>query len=418
MLIDGVDDLTSSYIPSNAHYTLIARSLYLSKTTFMYRYFILTFLLTFFSTQALADVVKPALIEINVESTGEINIEIRASIEALLTGINGQYKNTKDAPNADEYDALREMQSEELAPKFDAFKPTFLQHIALTNQQGDSIPLSITSVKIPERGYTKVPRISVINLTSHIELSTHSAQALQWYYPLALGDHAVRLRQINKTTQQWHWSEWQWLRKDKVSEPFSLTEIVAKQPVHQVITNYIILGFEHIVPKGLDHILFILALFLFSTRMKPLLWQVTMFTVAHTITLGLSMNGMISLPAYIVEPLIALSIAYAGFENVFAKKLHTSRLILVFLFGLLHGMGFASVLSDFGMPDGAFMIALISFNVGVELGQLAVILAAFLAISVWLRHKSWYRKVVVIPASLIIAITGLYWAFDRLQLPV
>ncbi len=381
----------------------------------MFRYFILTLLLTLFSNPALADVVKPALIEINVESTGEINIEIRASIEALLTGINGQYKNTKEAPNADEYDALREMQSEALAPKFDAFKTTFLQQIALTNQQGDSIPLSISSVKIPERGYTKVPRISVINLTSHIELST---QALQWYYPAAFGDHAVRLRQINKTTQQWHWSEWQWLRKDKVSEPFSLTEIVAKQPIHQVITNYIILGFEHIVPKGLDHILFILALFLFSTRMKPLLWQVTLFTIAHTITLGLSMNGIMSLPAYIVEPLIALSIAYAGFENVFAKRLHTSRLILIFVFGLLHGMGFASVLSDFGMPDGAFMIALISFNVGVELGQLAVILFAFLAVSVWLRHKPWYHTKVVIPISLVIAITGLYWAFDRFQLPV
>ncbi|MEE9302430.1 MAG: HupE/UreJ family protein [Thiotrichaceae bacterium] len=387
----------------------------------MSRSLLLLSLFSLFITQTAsvsADVVKPALIEINVETTGEINIEIRASIEALLTGINGQYKNTKDAPNADEYDALRGLKSEELAVPFKAFKEKFLQQIALTNQAGEHISLKITSVKIPERGYTKVPRISIINLTGNIELSTLSTPlALQWYYPLAFGDNAVRLRQIDKKNQQWHWSEWQWLRKDAPSELFSLTEIVAKKPLHQVITSYIILGFEHIIPKGLDHILFILALFLFSTQIRPLLWQVTLFTVAHTITLGLSMNGIVSLPSIIVEPLIALSIAYAGFENIFAKKLHASRLILVFAFGLLHGMGFASVLSDFGMPDNAFMTALISFNVGVELGQLAVILFAFLTLSLWFRNKPWYRSWVVIPASLVIAFTGLYWAIDRFQLP-
>ncbi len=386
----------------------------------MLRFLFLLSLFSLFITQTasvFADVVKPALIEINVETTGEanqVNIEVRASIEALLTGINGKYKNTKDAPNADEYDALRVLQSEALGVYFEAFKAKFLQQIALTNQSGERIPLRIASVKIPERGYTKVPRISLINLSGSIERST---QSLQWHYPLTFGDNAVRLRQVDKENQQWHWSEWQWLRKDKPSEPFSLTEIVAKKPLHQVITNYIVYGFEHIIPKGLDHILFILALFLFSTQIRPLLWQVTMFTIAHTITLGLSMNGMISLPSIIVEPLIALSIAYAGFENIFAKKLRTSRLILVFAFGLLHGMGFASVLSDFGMPENAFMTALISFNVGVELGQLAVILLAFLTISLWFRNKHWYRTWIVIPASLAIAITGLYWAIDRFQLP-
>ena len=94
--------------------------------------------------------------------------------------------------------------------------------------------------------------------------------------------------------------------------------------------------------------------------MKPLLWQVTMFTVAHTLTLALSMKGYINLPANIVEPLIALSIAYVGIENIFAHSLHKSRLVLVFLFGLLHGMGFAGVLAEFGMPPNAFATALIS----------------------------------------------------------
>jgi hydrogenase/urease accessory protein HupE len=148
------------------------------------------------------------------------------------------------------------------------------------------------------------------------------------------------VRQVDEASEKWHWSDWQWLRNDEHSTPFSLTEVFTRQPATQVIATYLVLGFEHILPKGLDHILFILGIFLLSTHLRPLLWQVTMFTVAHTITLGLSMRGVISLPANIVEPLIALSIAWIGIENMFAHSLHRSRLVIVFLFGLLHGMGF------------------------------------------------------------------------------
>jgi hydrogenase/urease accessory protein HupE len=228
------------------------------------------------------------------------------------------------------------------------------------------------------------------------------------------GDNAVRVRQVDEKNQQWHWSDWQWLRKDQASEPFSLTEVFTRQPTTEVIKTYVLAGFEHILPKGRDHILFILGIFLFSTRLRPLLWQVTMFTVAHTITLGLSMRGVISLPAQIVEPLIALSIAYIGVENIFARSLHKSRLLLVFGFGLLHGMGFASVLQDFGMPDDAFYTALLSFNAGVELGQIAVISLAFLTVGLWFSGKAWYRHVVVMTGSAFIAVIGLYWTWDRI----
>ena len=144
--------------------------------------------------------------------------------------------------------------------------------------------------------------------------------------------------------------------------------------------------------------------------------QVTMFTLAHSITLSLAMLEIFSLPANIVEPLIALSIAYIGIENIFVNKIKNRRLVLVFVFGLLHGMGFASMLADFGMPNNAFATALISFNIGVELGQLFIILLAFVCIAYWFRYKSWYRKIIVIPASLIISITGLYWTWDRMVL--
>ena len=365
-----------------------------------------------FTTNSYADLVKPALIEITVNKQGNVTVEIRASIEALLTGINGRYKNTKDAPNAAEYDHFREMSSDDLLPEFRKFEPTFLNKIKLINDQQTNIPLSITKVKIPERGYTKVPRISVIYLTGKVDLS---AQSVQWYYPLSFGDHAIRLRQMDAEKQAYHWSEWQWLRNDKLSEPLSLTEIVAKKPLLSTIGNYIELGYKHILPKGTDHILFILGLFLFSTAFRPLLWQITMFTIAHTITLGLAMNGLVDLPERIVQPLIALSIVYVGVENVMNKGLKRSRLILVFVFGLLHGLGFASMLTDFGMPDDAFVTALISFNVGVELGQLTILLGAFLLIGVWFGKRQWYKALVINPASIVIALIAFYWFIDRLD---
>ena len=171
----------------------------------------------------------------------------------------------------------------------------------------------------------------VIQLEGKVDRSVAS---MTWYYPQRFGDNAVRVRQIDADNEKWHWSDWQWLRNDTHSEPFSLIEVFTQQPVSAVIKTYIVLGFEHILPRGLDHILFILGIFLLSIHLRPLLWQVTMFTVAHTLTLGLSMAGLVSLPANIVEPLIALSIAYIGIENITAHSLHKSRLVIVFCFGL------------------------------------------------------------------------------------
>ncbi|NOQ80318.1 MAG: HupE/UreJ family protein [Gammaproteobacteria bacterium] len=362
-----------------------------------------------------ADIVKPALVEISVKTDGTFQIELRASIEALLTGINSRYKNTKDAPNAQAYDDFRVMPPEQLRQAFRSFEKDLLQEIKIAFDDQPS-KFQIKTVDIPEPGYVKVPRISVILVEGVVPTT---AQSLTWYYPSRFGDNAVRVRQVDEVNEKWHWSPWQWLKNDEVSKAFSLTEVFTQQTFFQVVTTYLVSGFEHILPKGLDHILFILGIFLLSTRMKPLLWQVTMFTVAHTITLGLSMNGVINLPANIVEPLIALSIAYIGIENIVTPKLHKSRLLIVFIFGLLHGMGFASVLADFGMPENDFAAALISFNVGVEIAQVAIIFLAYFFIAHLLRkqlaNEQQYRKSVVIPGSLLIAITGLYWTYDRVQ---
>jgi len=197
------------------------------------------------------------------------------------------------------------------------------------------------------------------------------------------------------------------------SPPFRIGETSARSVERRdVIGDYLVLGFEHILPRGVDHILFVLGLFLLSPRIRPLLWQVSAFTLAHTLTLGLSIYGVIALPSRLVESLIAASIAYVAVENVFTSELKPWRPALVFGFGLLHGLGFAAVLRELGLPEGEYLTALISFNVGVEVGQLAVIGAALLVLG-WFRERSWYRRRVVVPASVTIALVGIYWAVQR-----
>lgn len=173
------------------------------------------------------------------------------------------------------------------------------------------------------------------------------------------------------------------------------------------------LGFTHILPKGLDHILFVLGLFLLSPQLKPLLWQVTAFTIAHSLTLALAVLGIFALPGRVVEPLIALSIAVVAIENLFRQEVSPWRWAAVFGFGLIHGMGFAGVLSEVGLPREQLGTALLAFNVGVELGQLAVIALAFGA-TVWCRERAWYGPWVRRPVCLLIALAGVVWMVERL----
>ncbi|WP_269526412.1 HupE/UreJ family protein [Coraliomargarita parva] len=176
--------------------------------------------------------------------------------------------------------------------------------------------------------------------------------------------------------------------------------------------RYIVLGFHHIFPKGMDHILFILGVFLMERRWKPLVAQTSVFTVAHTTTLGLSAYGVISLPAWFVEPAIAATIAFVALEDVFFPKLGWRRYAVVFGFGLIHGLGFAGVLGEVGLPREEFLVALLGFNFGVDFGQLFVLGVAFLCVG-WFWKKPWYRKAVVWPAGGIIAAIGLYWLVER-----
>jgi hydrogenase/urease accessory protein HupE len=233
------------------------------------------------------------------------------------------------------------------------------------------------------------------------------ARAFTWSEAVKLGSYPLIPKNEGDES-----TTWQWLEGDATSQPFTLAASVVPPARLEIVGQYLKLGFTHILPKGLDHILFVLGLFLLSRKARPLLLQVTSFTIAHTVTLALSIYGVISLPPSIVEPLIALSIVFVAVENVLTSELRPSRIALVFAFGLLHGLGFAGVLSELGIPRSEFLPALISFNVGVEAGQLAVISLAFLAVGLF-RNRAWYRQAVVVPASCLIAAVGIYWSIQR-----
>lgn len=180
----------------------------------------------------------------------------------------------------------------------------------------------------------------------------------------------------------------------------------------EVAWRYTKLGYHHIMPEGTDHMLFVLGLFLLSPRVKAVAWQITAFTLAHSLTLTLAALHLVSIPSRIVEPTIALTIAFIGVENLVTRKVHSWRPVVAFVFGLVHGLGFASGLMEVGLPTGQLAAGLIAFNVGVEGGHLTVLLAAFLLLG-WWRNKSWYRARISIPISLVIAGVAVWWGVHR-----
>ncbi|MEL7108823.1 MAG: HupE/UreJ family protein [Pseudomonadota bacterium] len=205
-------------------------------------------------------------------------------------------------------------------------------------------------------------------------------------------------------------------RAGDLTERFTQTETIDfERPALETFWLYVEIGVRHILPGGLDHILFVLAIFFSTLRWRPLLLQISAFTVAHTITLGLVASGVFAPPAAIVEPLIALTIAFVAIENLIFKDMTRWRPLIVFAFGLIHGMGFAGFFGSLGLPAGQFWSALIGFNIGVEIGQLSVIFV--MSLLVWPLRRAvsvdHYRRLIVWLACGIIGTIGLYWALER-----
>ena len=353
---------------------------------------------------------RPAVAHLVIGHSGQYQLPddqyllaIVTNMEAILAGIGDLPADADSSPSIAEYIRLRALPPEELRRQIEAQAPSYLNNIQLTFNGTRAHP-ELIGIKVPPVGDLDFLRRTTLLLVGNLPAG---AGEVTFSYPARYGASVLRIDEADRIDAVW-------LLPGQQSAPYAIGEGFSERTLVDVLLMYTALGFTHILPKGLDHILFVLGLFLLSTRNGPLLIQVTAFTVAHTVTLALAVYGVISLPPSVVEPLIAASIAYVALENILTPQLKPWRVWVVFGFGLLHGLGFAGALQELGLPRAHLLPALASFNVGVELGQLAVIALAFLAASVVGRNQPWYRTRIVIPASAMIAMVALFWTVQRL----
>ncbi len=333
---------------------------------------------------------------ITLPAPGEYSVEITADAAAILARLEAASGGPRSGA----------LTPEEYARRIEALQHVFLARAHIWFD-GEATQSDFHYVVDPGDGSIEeslAPPGAIVRLRGKLPAG---ARTLVWQYDLTVASYALTLESAEggDTTV--------WLAGGQASAPLILGQAVRRSRT-QTAATYFVLGFTHILPKGLDHILFVLGIFFFSRRLAPMLWQVSAFTLAHSLTLGLTLMGLVSLSPSIVEPLIALSIVYVAVENLVTSKLRPWRVALVFAFGLLHGMGFAGVLQDLGLPRSEFLTGLVSFNVGVEAGQLTIIAAASLLLWHWSANPARYRRIIVVPGSVVIALIGVYWTGERL----
>jgi hydrogenase/urease accessory protein HupE len=369
-----------------------------------------------------AHLLNQTRVQVNVDAGGHIRVDMNIDITRAAGGSLDYYRLSRVAQ------PLADSETRALLDRLTAA-------ISLQLGAGDAIPLQLISAEFPSASrevfldplswpMTHVVlggRVPDRGQAGARQLHAVFQPSFHFEEPIALT--FVELPEQRRMTR--------WLVTSQASPPFALSGLdngsgtsggspatsdatAGSAPVS--LRQFVGFGFLHILPKGLDHVLFVLGLYLGARTMKSLLILVTCFTLAHSITLGLASVGILRLSPSLVEPLISASIAWVGIENCFPSvRTERYRPFLVFGFGLLHGLGFASALSALDAPQGSFLPSLLSFNVGIELGQLTVIGGA-LCLTLWFRERSWYRRRLALPASIVIALIAGVWTIQRLYL--
>lgn len=366
------------------------------------------------TSEADAHELNPTVADLAI-SDGTLTIDLRLNAEAFLADLDlDGLSDTNESASVGTYDQLQDLPGEAIQAQFTEKAAAFASGMIVTIDGGqgfltseDERQLSLTfqSISTPAVSIPEIARQSLVQFTATVPTAARSFQ-ISWKE--GYGQIVIRQQGVDEPFTGL-------LFGGETTPPITISGGAALS-AWESFTSYIPVGFDHILPKGLDHILFVLGLFFLSLRMGALLWQVTAFTAAHTVTLALGALGVVNVPGSIVEPIIAASIVYVGVENILSSGLNKWRPMVVFGFGLLHGLGFASVLGEFGLPTGQFVPALLGFNVGVELGQLTVIAIAFLAVGLWFGKKPWYKGYIANPASAAIALVGAYWVIERVFL--
>ena len=367
--------------------------------------------LTLFSIGAISHEIRPSIADYKIEEN-ILYFDIRLNAELILSGIDASnITDTNSSPLSATYDDLRSLTRENLKILLIESWDDIQSKINL-NINEVSTKFELVDIDIEANRDFEISRDSILYLKYELD---EDDEFLTFKWSEKYGPIIIReINELKKEDDLYTEYLQAGLQTDKIFIKSENTQSIFKS-----IINYFILGIQHIIPKGLDHILFIVGLFFFSVTLRPLLIQVTMFTIAHSITLIFVSVSYINVNPLIVEPIIALSIAYVGIENIFKQYVKEYlRYIIIFFFGLLHGLGFALVLSDIGYQSSKLIVNLISFNLGIEAAQIFIILFLYILLGIKFSDKKYYRYIFQVPVSLFIALVGIYWFFDRINMPI
>ena len=367
--------------------------------------------LTLFSIGAISHEIRPSIADYKIEEN-ILYFDIRLNAELILSGIDASnITDTNSSPLSATYDDLRSLTRENLKILLIESWDDIQSKINL-NINDVSTKFELVDINIEANRDFEISRDSILYLKYELD---EDDEFLTFKWSEKYGPIIIReINELKKEDDLYTEYLQAGLQTDKIFIKSENTQSIFKS-----IINYFILGIQHIIPKGLDHILFIVGLFFFSVTLRPLLIQVTMFTIAHSITLIFVSVSYINVNPLIVEPIIALSIAYVGIENIFKQYVKEYlRYIIIFFFGLLHGLGFALVLSDIGYQSSKLILNLISFNLGIEAAQIFIILFLYILLGIKFSNKKYYRYIFQVPVSLFIALVGIYWFFERINMPI
>tara|TARA_Y100001970_G_scaffold31267_1_gene38797 strand:+ start:56 stop:1201 length:1146 start_codon:yes stop_codon:yes gene_type:complete len=371
-------------------------------------FFIIAFFINLFSTVSISHEIKPSIADFTYDENF-LNIKIRLNAELILSNIDAsKISNTNSSSLSDIYDKLRILNKIELEELFKSSWQEISTNIDI-KINNETKKINLINIEVEDIKNFEISRDTHIYL--QVLLNNNSEYfTFSWikkYGPIILRENSNHKLEDELFTE--------YLQSGIESNQFSFNEKNFKNRLNSFI-KFFVLGVQHIIPKGLDHILFIFGLFLFSSSLKKLITQITIFTIAHSITLIFVSLSLMKINPQIVEPIIALSIVYVGIENIFKNYVKEYlRYVVILFFGLLHGLGFALVLSDIGYRSTDLFINLISFNIGIEVAQISIVLVLYLLVALNFAKNKNYRMFFQVPSSILISSIGLYWFFERIN---
>ncbi len=375
----------------------------------LYLFLIIVFFFNLFSTSSISHEIKPSIADFTYDEK-YLNFKIRLNAELILSNIDASTVSNTDSSSLREiYDKFRILSKKDLEEMFQNSWSEISSNINIKINNESKI-ITLIKTEVEDIKNFEISRDTHVYL--RVLLDKNSEQfTFRWvknYGPIILRENNNNKVEDELVTE--------YLQSGIESSQFSFKENNFSKTFNS-FAKFFVLGIQHIIPKGLDHILFIFGLFLFSSSLKKLISQITIFTIAHSITLIFVSLSLMRINPQIVEPIIALSIVYIGLENIFKKHIKEYlRYVVILFFGLLHGLGFALVLSDIGYKSSDLFVNLISFNLGIEVAQISIVLALYLLIALNFAKNKNYRIFFQVPSSILISSVGLYWFFERINL--